>query len=268
LHLVQGLSGSASYLSMALAVTRPSNFSRRITAMLDTTINRRRLTRKATLLSASAALLLLLPLASLRLTAEETTGRFRGRITDVAGTPLPIATVIFSNAKTHTRDMTSTDAGGAFQFDALPAGEYQARVVKPGYAEYRAEIEIEAGEELVQNARLTAAAPPEPAPSHASGPPARVAVAGSVQAAAISLKVVPAYPPAAKSAGIQGAVVLDAVIDRDGVPIMLQVRDGANPELARAAVEAVSQWRYRPTLLNGDPVEVQADITVNFTLAP
>ena len=64
---------------------------------------------------------------------------------------------------------------------------------------------------------------------------------------------------------VQGSVILEAVIDREGRVDNLKVLTG-NPLLVRAARDAVLQWRYRPTLLNGEPVEVVTQITVNFTL--
>lgn len=78
-------------------------------------------------------------------------------------------------------------------------------------------------------------------------------------------KVQPAYPPLARSARIQGAVVLQAVISRQGAIENLRVLTG-HPMLVRAAIEAVSQWRYRPYVLNHEPVEVETQITVNFSL--
>ena len=82
-------------------------------------------------------------------------------------------------------------------------------------------------------------------------------------------KVQPVYPESAKAAGSQGTVVLHAVVGMDGKPLFLQVLNSQiEPELARAAVEAVSQWRYQPTLLNDEPVEVDTTITVHFTLLP
>jgi protein TonB len=63
-------------------------------------------------------------------------------------------------------------------------------------------------------------------------------------------------------------VILHAVIGMEGNPLQLRVMSNQiDPELSRAAVEAVSQWRYRPTLLNGEPIEVDTTIMVNFTLA-
>ena len=66
---------------------------------------------------------------------------------------------------------------------------------------------------------------------------------------------------------MQGTVILRAVIGVDGVPLSLRVvNDQVDPDLARAAIESVSKWRYTPTLLNGDPIEVDTTIEVNFTL--
>lgn len=79
-------------------------------------------------------------------------------------------------------------------------------------------------------------------------------------------KVQPAYPPLARGARIQGAVLLQALISRQGDIINLKVLAG-HPMLVPAAIEAVRQWRYRPYVLNNEPVEVETQITVNFSLA-
>lgn len=79
-------------------------------------------------------------------------------------------------------------------------------------------------------------------------------------------RVQPAYPPLARVARIQGAVVLQAIISKSGAIENLQVLNG-HPMLVRSAMDAVRQWRYRPYLLNGEPVEVETQITVNFVLS-
>jgi protein TonB len=79
-------------------------------------------------------------------------------------------------------------------------------------------------------------------------------------------RVQPAYPALARSARIQGVVVLQAVISRQGTIENLKVLEG-HPMLVRAAIDAVSQWRYRPYILNNEPVEVETQITVNFSLS-
>jgi len=79
-------------------------------------------------------------------------------------------------------------------------------------------------------------------------------------------RVQPQYPSLARQARIQGSVVLQAVISREGMIEKLQVLSG-HPMLVQAAIDAVRQWRYRPYVLNGDPVEVETQVTVNFVLS-
>ena len=80
------------------------------------------------------------------------------------------------------------------------------------------------------------------------------------------LRVQPLYPPLARQARIQGQVILRAVISRNGMIENLQVLSG-HPMLVHAAIDAVKQWRYRPYSLNGEPVEVETQVTVNFVLS-
>jgi len=110
--------------------------------------------------------------------------------------------------------------------------------------------------------------PPPPAPvtvvKTKNDQPIRVG--GNVQAANLIKKVTPAYPPLAKQARIQGTVRFNAVIGKDGAIQNLTLVSG-HPLLVPAATEAVKQWVYKPTLLNGDPVDVITQIDVNFTLS-
>jgi len=112
----------------------------------------------------------------------------------------------------------------------------------------------------------SAAPPPPPPPPPAAPKVTRVRVGGNVQAAAKIRGQNPSYPPLAKQARIQGHVVFTAIIGRDGTIQNLQLVSG-HPLLVPAAQAAVSQWQYRPTLLNGEPVEVITQIDVNFTLS-
>ena len=87
-----------------------------------------------------------------------------------------------------------------------------------------------------------------------------------MQQANLIRKVQPVYPPLAKQANVQGAVHFTAIIGKDGTIQNLQLVSG-HPLLVSAAQEAVKQWQYKPTLLNGEPVEVVTVIDVNFTLS-
>jgi protein TonB len=96
--------------------------------------------------------------------------------------------------------------------------------------------------------------------------PIRVRVSQGVTRGLLIYKVEPPYPTLARQARVQGAVVLKAIIDLRGNIENLQLVSG-HPMLAPAAINAVKQWRYRPYLLNGIPVEVETTITINFQLA-
>jgi protein TonB len=96
--------------------------------------------------------------------------------------------------------------------------------------------------------------------------PQRVRVSQGVTQGLLIRKVQPNYPPLARQARIQGSVLLQAEISKDGSIENLRLLSG-HPMLAPAAIEAVKQWKYKPYILNGEPVEVETQITVNFTLS-
>jgi periplasmic protein TonB len=107
------------------------------------------------------------------------------------------------------------------------------------------------------------------APVLASTPtpaPRRTRVPGRIAEANLVYDVAPKYPPEAGRERIEGIVVLMAVIGKDGTVRDVRVESGL-PVLAQAAIEAVKQWRYRPYLLNGEPVEIDSQITINFNLS-
>jgi protein TonB len=96
--------------------------------------------------------------------------------------------------------------------------------------------------------------------------PQRVRVSQGVSQGLIIKKVQPPYPPLARQARIQGQVILQAEISKDGTIENLRLISG-HPMLAPAAIEAVKQWRYKPYLLNGEPVAVETTVMVNFSLS-
>jgi len=251
--------------------------------MLNPSVNRGRLSLKTKLLITFVALALLVPLAALRLTAQSRAGKTNGSIHDPSGAGIANATVVMSNHDANTIDMTSTDREGNFSFTGLPVGKYELQVYKPGFQTYRQpEVSLDAGRDFTEVFTLDVGAITEHVmvvpegdsrrpivTEKTNGKPSRLGVGGTVEAAKLIKKVQPIYPESAKSAGVQGTVVLHAVIGMDGKPLSLRIMNSqVDPDLARSAVEAVSQWRYTPTLLNGDPIEVDTTITVNYSLAP
>ena len=132
-----------------------------------------------------------------------------------------------------------------------------------------------AGLSAAAGSALTALLPgtnisPAPLPAPAARPQpllpsVPVRITSGVQSAKLLFGPRPAYPSLARATRAQGTVKIQAVIGRDGAIENLQVLSGP-PLLIAAAMEAVQQRRYQPTLLNGDPVEVVTDIDVNFTI--
>jgi TonB family protein len=104
------------------------------------------------------------------------------------------------------------------------------------------------------------------APREAGSNPQTIRIGGNVQSANLLMKVNPVYPPLAKQARIQGVVHLTTTIGAEGTVQNIEVMSG-HPLLVPAAMEAVKQWVYKPTLLNGAPVAVITQVDVNFTLA-
>jgi TonB family protein len=131
---------------------------------------------------------------------------------------------------------------------APPAGEYEARM-SPG-----------------QPAEGTQATPqvttPAPAPAQK---PTRIRLGGKLAARNLAHQVMPVYPEDAKHAHISGTVVLHVIIAKDGSILSLEVISGP-PELTGSTMQAVGQWRYKPVLLNGEPLEVDTTVSVVFTL--
>ena len=108
----------------------------------------------------------------------------------------------------------------------------------------------------------TGVAPPPPPPA---ATPNRIKVGGDVQSASLEKQVTPEYPGIAKSAHVSGTVTLHAIISKDGSIERLEYVSGP-PLLMASAMSAVKEWKYRPTMLNGQPVEVDTTVQVVFSL--
>ena len=280
LALASTLTNSRAGVCPALAIARSTNLERRFAAMLNPSLNRYE-SRTSKWLIKLVAVSLLFPLAALRLPAQNAAGNFTGTIYDASGAVVPNATIVMTGLKSKTVDMSTSAADGTFSFKALPAGTYEMKVMKPGFEAYHdAQIDLQAAHDQSRNVHLNVGSVTESVDVHAEGagqtgpskgntPPTRMKIGGEIEAARLVKKVAPSYPESAKVAGVQGKVVLHAVIGMDGKPLSLQVLNSTiDSDLARASVEAVSRWRYSPTLLNGQPIEVDTTIMVNFSLLP
>jgi protein TonB len=94
--------------------------------------------------------------------------------------------------------------------------------------------------------------------------PQRIRVSGNLQAANLINKVEPVYPPLAEHSGIEGTIRFNVIVDKEGHVANIQLVSG-HPLLVEAAQDAVRQWVYKPTLLDGQPVEVATQIDITFT---
>lgn len=250
--------------------------------MLNPSVNRKNPSQKARLLIPICTLALLVPLAALRLSGQNLSGKISGSVHDPSGAGVANATIIMFNQTAKTIDMTTTDRDGNFVLKSLPPGNYEFEVVKPGFEEYKIpQIRLDEGRDfseavmlkighIAEQVNVTPENSEKPiVTQRTNGKPSRLSVSGTIEASRLINKVMPVYPESAKSAGVQGTVVLHAVISKDGEPLSLRVMNSqVDPDLAKSAVQAVVQWRYTPTLLNGEPIEIDTTIQVNYTLQP
>jgi TonB family protein len=135
----------------------------------------------------------------------------------------------------------------------------------PGSASPQAAADASQDAQKEADTQSPVGANPEPNASAQKPKPKRIRVGGAVASANLVHQVAPVYPKDAKKNHITGTVLLHATIGHDGTVETLEYVSGP-PELKPSAMEAVKQWRYKPTLLNGEPVEVDTTISVIYTL--
>ncbi len=225
---------------------------------------------------------------------EGNTGSVCGVVTDASGARVPNAIVTLSSTRTGFSQTVTTDAAGEYAFKDVPSGAYELKVVSPGFQiqyfqrvlvgpaqvpeEYKGKpyrfgtnspfIPVVLRVGTVEESIVVRAKAPVGVPAKNQSPvaPTRIRVGGNVEAAKLIRSHPPEYPEAARAKGIEGTVVLDAVISVEGAPLSLKVISSPDPILSDAATQAVREWRYKPTLLNGEPIEVVTTITVRFEL--
>lgn len=268
-------------LAGGLAMTRGKNLEQRVRVLLDETRARGGVTRKTVGLVAFCALGLLLPLSGYKLLAQANAAGLSGVVRDASGSAVPGARVMVSMGE--RTEVVRSNGAGAYSFPGLPKGNWTVSVRHPGFAPMDVQgLAVEGATEfhpvlyigkIVETVQVTGAGMPPPPPPPPPGPNGQVAqrirVGGNVQAAKVITRVAPVYPADCKAEGVSGIVLLRAVIGKDGSVTSLQAKNQlVDARLVKAASDAVQQWRYQTTLLNGNPVEVLTEIEVNFTLAP
>jgi TonB family protein len=192
-----------------------------------------------------------------------------GTVHDVKGATVADAKVIMSNLDTASTQEAVTGSDGKFSFDGSGPGQYILRIEKPGLASIFRVFDMKAESNMEREFTMPTAGT-EGAPDVVTGngeQESKIRIGGEVAQSNLVRKVQPVYPVSAKSAGVQGTVELEVVISKDGVPAELRVVSSPSDDLSNSALEAVRHWRYRPTLLNGNPVEIVTTVIVNYTLA-
>jgi len=263
--------------STSIAMAQSSRLEVRMKALLDPKLNHSPLAAGRVVFAAALAVVLLVPAAVVHATAKNDTGSISGTVHDPSGAVIPGAGVVLISSRMQTRIASRTGEDGTFDFPEVPAGRYRLEFAKSGFAgTLTGEFDLGPSRALHQNFTLNLGwvseevvvrghRPAEAAPAPPR-PPHRIRVGGLVQAARLVKFVKPAYPESAEKQGIEGAVILRAVIGTDGQILSLDPYNGADPALVKSAMDAARHWHYQPTLLNGEPVEVATTITVVFRL--
>jgi TonB family protein len=193
-----------------------------------------------------------------------------GTISDQTGAPIPDVNVLVYNPDTGAKQETVTAPDGKFSIAGDAAGQYILRMEKPGFTSLFREFDLKADSTVAREFTMTNEGGQPVADKLISTneePTKPIRIGGAVAQSNVITKVQPVYPAAAKEARAQGVVQIQATISKDGVPIELRVLSSPNDDLSQSALEAVRQWRYRPTLLNGAPVEIVTTVIVNYTLS-
>ena len=202
-----------------------------------------------------------------------------GTVCDPSGARVPNAVVNVMNDSSVVKRATVTNDVGEFAFAVIPPGRYQVEVIGPGFAAYHQRISVPGATEalpslnvvlqpssMMESVEVTAKVAPGTRSTLPNAVPRRIRVGGLVQAGKLVEQKKPEYPESARLRGIEGVVLLEAVISMEGVPLNWKVLSSPDPDLSEAAINAVRQWRYEPTLLNGEPIEVVTTISVRFRL--
>lgn len=278
-HLLD-LATSNRVPAMAVPMAQATHLESRIRAALNPAIPRRNPSRAMRMSLALIAVCAVLVLVTVKTQAQPGAARLAGSVLDISGAAIPDAEVLLISKS--GKEITRSGPDGKYSFSGIPGGEYTVEVRARGFAVLSKSglrlVETESREQdltlqvgkISETLTITGKRPPATATATApvGGTPQRIRVGGNIQATKVLKMQRPQYPQHLQSQGIEGTVLLEGIIGTEGNILSLRsVNSLVNPELTKAAMDAVSQWRYQPTLLNGRPVEVITMITVNYKLA-
>jgi len=244
--------------------------------MLNTQLNRQAPSRRGLATIAAMLLAVALPAATLR--AVQAPDTLSGSVYDVSGAVMPGVALTLEDA--HEFKWTATsNSSGQFQFPRIPVGRYTLSAELPGFKALRHEFDLKNARDwdraitlqvgtLRETISVMASRTPPPPPPTRALAPQPIRVGGNIRVPSKLQDVKPVYPVAMRAAGREGVVPIEAIIGVDGKVTSARVTTAqVHPDFAIAAVDAVRQWVFSPTLLNGKPVEVVMTVTIDFKLS-
>jgi TonB family protein len=210
-------------------------------------------------------LLVTVPAASLR-ARQAGPAPLTGTLYDVSGGVLPGVQVTLVDANQVSATAAST-AEGRFEFPAVAPGKYTLSFALPGFKLLRHEFELRDARDWDRAFTLQVGDLRETVTAGYTGLTSLSFFGGNVRPPKKLKDVKPVYPAAMRDAGLTGTVSLEAVIGRDGTVTFVRVLSSqVHPDFAIAAADAVRQWKFTPTLLNGQAVEVVMTVSVRFDM--
>jgi TonB family protein len=248
--------------------------------MLTAGQNRKPVTRFAGVAIAAALLAITIPIAGFGAAAQSGPATFAGRLVDTIGRMMPDEAIVLTHTVTKGVHEGRSDASGYFSFAGLEPGDYDIEVRAMGFApKYRAslgagpalqrDITLQLGslQETITIVKSTVPAPPrvqsEPPPYvRQPGPCDQSPKGGCIEQPMKIRDKRPVYPE--NHAENEVKVILECRIGTDGVPSRVRVVGPTDPDFAKAASDAVYQWRFTPTYLDGVAVEVDMKVTATF----
>ncbi len=275
IEIVRGLSGRAPIPQGGIPMAHASQLEHRLRAMLSPNSNRRPAGVRFFLGVSAAALALLLPLAALHTPLLAFGDGLSGIVRDPSGAAVAQARITIQFTNSARKEVVRTNDAGEFTAAPLPDGDYIVIVEKPGFAALRlSAVPVGPGQSgrldlILQTGSIKESITVSDKVSADPSAPQRLRVGGNMQAAKLISKAKPVYPMDCKAEGVQGTVMLRAVISKEGSILSLEpINQLVDKRLVQNAIDAVRQWKYSPTLLNGQPVEIVTEIEVNYTLLP
>ena len=275
-ELARGVAARGRGWADAPAMAESSDLELRVRALFDARRSRCPLRFATAAAIAAAALAVLLPTASLQLRAQAGGGALAGIVQDISGARVPNCKVIAKNQDGQNQEATTANAAGEYRFAAIPAGNYVLEFMARGFAVKKLETAVASGQAARLDASLDLGSvsetitvrgqKPATVMPKAAGAPQRVRVGGNVQPLRLLQQTRPQYPADLQQLGVEGTVVIRAVVSKDGAVLSPRVVNTVDPRLAQLALDACRQWRYQPTLLNGEPVETVTTVNIEFTL--